>query len=267
MHKKCLVHGEAVFYEELGQGSPVVLLHGSLCDYRYWRWQIKALSEHHRVIAPSLPGYWPALDLHHFSTPSQTELIEGLLSQLVPSEPYHLLGHSRGAQVALQLSMQSSASLASLTLADPGFRLPDDEAYSPVIHDTLALLEQGDTEAALALFIDTVNGPDTWRQMVGWFKTMVRENAPTLAKQAQEQHFMLDLEALKQKTFPALLLSGQHSPARYKRCIEAVKQQLPHAYTLTISQAAHGMNLANPKAFNQSVSRFFNAVDQRQTGR
>lgn len=34
-----------VSYTESGVGECVLLIHGSLCDYRYWRWQIPQLSE------------------------------------------------------------------------------------------------------------------------------------------------------------------------------------------------------------------------------
>ncbi|MCQ9615317.1 alpha/beta hydrolase [Paenalcaligenes niemegkensis] len=262
MLKEHSVHGVPVFYEELGSGSPLVLLHGSLCDYRYWRLQLKILSQNYRVIAPSLPGYWPALNLDRFSTHLQAETIQNLLADIAPSERYHLLGHSRGAQAALQIAINRPEQLRSLSLADPGFKLPDDE-NSSIFDKVLPLLERGQTDAALALFVDTVNGPATWQQMVSWFKIMVRDNAPTLFKQAQESGFLLSLDALKLDNCPVLLINGQHSPIRYKQRIAALKKQAPHAYEVTIAHAAHGMNLANPKAFNQSVLRFLTAVDNK----
>src|SRR3546814_15105187 len=47
-------------YTAAGAGVPLLLIHGSLCDYRYWRWQIPAFQQEYRVVAPSLRGYWPA---------------------------------------------------------------------------------------------------------------------------------------------------------------------------------------------------------------
>ena len=43
----------------LGAGEPVVLVHGSLCDLRYWKAQVPALSRDFQVFSISLPGYWP----------------------------------------------------------------------------------------------------------------------------------------------------------------------------------------------------------------
>ena len=264
MHQQLLIQGEPLYYVEVGTGSPVVLLHGSLCDYRYWRWQLKSLSASHRVIVPSLPGYWPALDLHNFKTSVQAERLQSLLDTLLGGGPYHLLGHSRGAQVALQMALTRPRALRSFILADPGYFYSLDRAEPELFNQVLAQLEQGHTDEALALFIDTVNGPSTWRQMVSWFKTMVRDNAPTLQRQAHDSaELHLDIEQLTLPC-PALLISGQYSPERYKRSIETLKKQLPHAYEITISQAAHGMNLANPNAFNQSLLRFLAATDRNQ---
>ena len=54
------VNGYDMAYAENGTGTPVVLIHGSLLDQRYWAPQMERLDEHYRVIAPSLRHYWPA---------------------------------------------------------------------------------------------------------------------------------------------------------------------------------------------------------------
>ena len=53
------VDGYQLVYQDLGEGTPVLLVHGSLCDYRYWQWQLRSLGEHHRLIVPSLRHYYP----------------------------------------------------------------------------------------------------------------------------------------------------------------------------------------------------------------
>src|SRR5688500_3434000 len=47
-------------YAERGAGTPLLLIHGTLADHRWWAPQMEPLGRHYRVVAPSLRHYWPA---------------------------------------------------------------------------------------------------------------------------------------------------------------------------------------------------------------
>ena len=53
------VNGYPMAYQERGRETPLILVHGSLNDYRYWNDQIGVFAEYHRVIAVSLRHYFP----------------------------------------------------------------------------------------------------------------------------------------------------------------------------------------------------------------
>ena len=53
------VNGYDMAYVERGAGVPVVLVHGSLSDYRYFAAQMEPFSARHRVISVSLRHYYP----------------------------------------------------------------------------------------------------------------------------------------------------------------------------------------------------------------
>lgn len=254
---RCELPGLTVHYTQAGTGQPLLLIHGSLCDYRYWRWQLPALGEQYRVIAPSLRGYWPQAYTQAdplFSISRHAQDMEAFIATL--EQPVHVLGHSRGAQVALDLALRAPGLVRSLTLADPGFRLAG-EADRPLFHGEMAArLSRGETSEALAGFVDHANGAGTWRQMTSWFKTMVADNGATLLSQAQEAHVPVDPEQLRRLPCPLLLLGGAQSPERYVSRLDALEAAVPSAVRKTIPLAAHGMNLANPKAFNQAVAAF-----------
>lgn len=251
-------------YAQSGQGATLVLIHGSLCDYRYWRWQMPALSLGYRVIAPSLRGFWPQAFTSEdasFSIAQHADDLQALIREISPDQPVHILGHSRGAQVALQLALQAPELARSLTLADPGFRV-DNESESASFHTrVVAQLKRGEVDQALADFIDSVNAPDTWRQMVGWFKTMVKDNAYTLLSQVHEINLPVSLDSVAGLQCPVLLIGGANSPDRYVSRINLLEQALPQAVRVTVPLASHGMNLGNPKAFNQAVADFLSQID------
>jgi pimeloyl-ACP methyl ester carboxylesterase len=255
------INNASLHYTQAGAGPVLLLIHGSLCDYRYWRWQMAALGSRCRVLAPSLRGYWPEAlqdDDEHFGIDQHVQDLLAFINALSPGQPVYVLGHSRGAQVAAELALRAPDRIAGLILADPGFRLSD-EAETPALHDqALAQIRSGNLDSGLASFVNAVNGQDIWKHMVSWFKTMVKDNARTLLSQAREVNRPVSSDALAQLQCPTLLVTGSNSPARYTSRVERLGVIMPDARRTTIALASHGMNLANPKAFNQAILSFLN---------
>src|SRR5438270_680356 len=50
------VGDHSIAFREAGVGSPLVLLHGFVCDSRVWRTQLDGLSDDFRVLAWDAPG-------------------------------------------------------------------------------------------------------------------------------------------------------------------------------------------------------------------
>lgn len=268
--------GTRVHYVEAGQGDLVLLIHGSLCDYRYWRWQMPEFSNHFRVVAPSLPGCWPeavagtlppdadgaalreaALADTRYSVERHARAIVDLCGQAAPETSIHLVGHSRGAQVALEAALAMPERIKRLVLADPGFPFTNEPATEPVHVPVAQKLGHAPLDEVIGEFVDAVNGADTWRRTVTWFKEIVRANAWTLLPQLTDIHRGIDPGTLAGALgCPVLLVGGEHSPPRYGSRIERLMQALPRARHVVVPRAAHGMNLANARYFNDAVLRF-----------
>lgn len=249
-----------IFYTHCGEGDLLVLIHGSLCDLRYWRWQLNKLNTHCQVAALSLPGCWPnppSTTPYEFSFENHVMAVKDVINKLrQPNQKVYVLGHSRGAQIAAQYAWQFG-DISGLILADPAFSVDQRPEPLPVMNTVVDLLEQNQDEEGLALFIDAVNGNNTWRQMVGWFRTMVEDNASTLIPQSRESLPTVTKSQIQEiSELPLLLLNGAASSERYKSSVQTLLDVLPQAQHATIGNAAHGMNLANPKAFNRAVLDF-----------
>ncbi|OZI55613.1 alpha/beta fold hydrolase [Bordetella genomosp. 5] len=243
------------------QGAPMVLIHGSLCDCRYWKPQLGPLGRQFRVLAPSLRHYWPEAwdgEGADFSIAQHTADVSALI-ETVAGEPAHLVGHSRGGRIAIDVALARPDLVRSLILADPGLSLPGEDERGDFRQRALEHIRAGDADTGLALFIDTVTGPDTWRRMVPWFKDMVRDNAATLLGQAVEPPAPLDLDALAALGLPTLLIGGALSPPPYPAFIERLQTLMPQAQRVAITGSSHGMNLGNPRAFNQAILDFLGA--------
>lgn len=253
--------GALLSFVEYGFGQTTLLVHGSLCDYRYWRWQMAALGEYGRVIAPSLRGYWPnalqgSAPNTRFSVQQHAQDLVDLIHATSPDQPVNVVGHSRGAHVAMEMALQAPGSIRALVLADPGMNLAGIDNNRTFLREAATAISQGHDEQGLATFIDAVSGTDTWRRMTGWFKTMVRDNATTLLSQAHEADSEHDPQRFATIACPVLLLGGQQSPPRYAKTLDVLQKHIKNASRDSIALASHGMNLANPKSFNRKVLEF-----------
>ncbi|MFI4979536.1 MAG: alpha/beta fold hydrolase, partial [Nevskiales bacterium] len=120
----------------------------------------------------------------------------------------------------------------------------------------LELLQAGNADGALELFIDTVSGGGTWARMVPWLKRMMRDNANTLFGQVAETYETVAAATAATLRPPLLLVGGAQSPAPYPAVLEALAALLPGAQRATIASASHAMNLWNAPAFNQALESF-----------
>ncbi|WP_073668337.1 alpha/beta fold hydrolase, partial [Pseudomonas aeruginosa] len=189
-------------------------------------------------------------------------------------EPVHLLGHSRGGNLALRLALAAPDALRSLSLADPGgdyaaevyahAGLPAPEEpleRNQFRRQALELIRGGEAERGLELFVDTVSGAGVWKRSSATFRRMTLDNAMTLVGQVADQPPALALTELRSIDLPSLILNGERSPLPFPATAEALAAALPRAELQRIQGASHGLNATRPAAFNRSVLEFLARVD------
>jgi pimeloyl-ACP methyl ester carboxylesterase len=262
--------GVSVPYVECGEGEPMLFIHGSLCDYRYWNAQLQPLSKQFRCIAPSLSHYWPAVDAFvrgefgwEAHVHEMAEFIEAM-----DIAPVHLVGHSRGGCIAFHLAREYPRLVKTLTLADPGGPLqltPQAEhATLPPAMNALrarvaALIDQGEFNNGLEMFVDSVSMPGFWQKSTEGFRRMALDNALTLPKQLRDPLPAYHYEAARDIKCRTLLIDGQKSPRMFRNNVEKLNEWIEFAERVTINGASHGMNVASPGAFNRALLAFASA--------
>ena len=135
----------SVWYDERGQGEPLVLLHGGAVDARFFEHNVEGLADSFRVITTDLWGHGRTADrdvsftLDSFAT-DVAELIEK-----VAGEPAHVLGHSIGAAVALILTLRRPELVRKMVQISGGFDIEADAgierpSIDQMVEQTVAFL-------------------------------------------------------------------------------------------------------------------------------
>jgi len=266
--KSVEVNGYPMAYRESGNGKPLILVHGSLNDYRYWNSEIGVFAEQYRVIAISLRHYFPEPWDGRGDDFSILQHADDLaeFTRKLELGPVHLLGHSRGGAVVLNVAVRHPEVIRTLILADASgleALLPDTpeakalSAETQQLVDRLAVdLAKGDREAALRAYLDKVVGPGRWELMHPDYKQILFDNAATAMR--PEERASLSREGIRKLQFPILPLTGEQSPKRYGEMARAIRRCASENVRepIVISNASHAMNRNNPQAFNRAVLGF-----------
>lgn len=112
------VEGARVRYLDVGQGPPVVLLHGFASSLENWALVIPMLAKTHRVIALDLKGFgWTDRPNADYSPQAQAALVKALLDERGVG-PAAIVAHSWGSSVALAFALAYPDRVTKLALYD-----------------------------------------------------------------------------------------------------------------------------------------------------
>lgn len=109
------------WYDEQGEGEPLVLMHGGLVDARFFAANTPALAEHFHVYVPERRGHGHTPDVegpigYQVMADDTIAFLETVIGR-----PADLVGHSDGAVTALLVAMQRPELVNRLVLISGGF--------------------------------------------------------------------------------------------------------------------------------------------------
>lgn len=103
-------------YFDNTKDNTLLLLHGFLGDQHIWDLMLRAFSKHFNIVTIDLPGHGnSACDTSTLQMSSIAERVISLMDVLGISS-FHLVGHSMGGYVGLEILQQKATCLSSLTL-------------------------------------------------------------------------------------------------------------------------------------------------------
>ncbi|HET9023180.1 MAG TPA: alpha/beta fold hydrolase [Burkholderiaceae bacterium] len=203
-----------------GAGPTVVCLHSSGSSSGQWRRLIESAQADYSFVAFDLHGHGRSPDYagDRYALRSESDaVLQGLP---LSNAPVHLVGHSYGGAVAIDLAVRHPGRFASVTVFEPVlFALLDRASaefgeITSVGFDIIGAARAGELRAASAIFIDYWNGTGAWRGLPVEQQERVRARIHAIAR-----HFEalfadpLPLERLRALRVPTRVLLGDRSPA------------------------------------------------------
>ena len=196
------VNGLHMYYEVYGAGSPLVLLHGGMMTIDLnFATLIPDLATRHQVIGVEMQGHGRTADTGRGITPAALASdIVGLLDHL-GIDRAHVLGHSMGAAVALELAVSHPGRLRSVVPVSGSVRADGqhEELADPAKHATSTRMPtQQDFEEFAGAYQKLSPHPEHFQEFLG-----------TLSQAAADLQGWSD-EQLAGITAPTLIVLGDH---------------------------------------------------------
>jgi pimeloyl-ACP methyl ester carboxylesterase len=259
-------NGVSFTYIDEGSGPPVVLVHGSLSDYREWSKQMAPLARHYRVIAYSRRYHWPNLSPGKDADASVERQADDLAAiiQVMGIAPAHIVGHSFGGAVALNLTLRHPELVRTLVLAEPAVSgilgdRPENEAVSKESQAVRAEMKEafssGDAERIVRTYAGHV-APGEFEKASPAVRQMFVANVPAFQLDFSSRRSPFTCEDAQRVAVPVLIVSGNRSPMGLQRIAAEATRCLKAARLVRIPQATHWMQRDHAQAFNDAVLAF-----------
>jgi pimeloyl-ACP methyl ester carboxylesterase len=265
--------GVNLFWEEAGDGTPILFIHEFAGDHRSWEPQVRFFSRRYRCITYAARGYTPSDVPKDLEAYSQERAVEDAIAVLDEAgvEQAHVVGLSMGGFCALHLGLRHPHRARSLVVAGCGYGAQP-ERQDAFRRESNVIAEAFKTEGAAEVAKRYAVGPARvqfqnkdprgWQEFAAALGEHDSEGAAlTMAGVQARRPSLYELtDELGQMTTPLLLIVGDEDEG----CLEPdlmLKRTIPSASLLILPRTGHTTNLEEPDAFNRALADFFSTVD------
>jgi len=263
-HGYAPIPGGRLYWEEVGRGPAMILLHGHSLDRTMWDPQMAALSKRFRVIRYDLRGYGRSTLPREGEDRLHAEDLRLLMDHLGIAKA-HVVGLSLGGTVALDMLALHPDRLSSVTAASGDlfdFYPAPDEPWTPAAVATrrreIAALRAGGLQRFKRRWLDdlTTRGggcvdairPRLWEQIAKWSAWQPLHVEPRLLL----GRALVDRLRARPSRVPVQILTGDADLWRANGFLAA----FPAVPRVVVPNSGHMSNMENPAGFNAAVLRF-----------
>lgn len=244
-------------YISIGEGPPIVLVHGLGGTLDVWHGVSQVLALHHHVVALDLRGHGrTTAGRAQFSIKAWSQDVAELMTALqLPAAT--VVGHSMGTLIAQHLAVTEPDMVDQLVLVGgiSYFEPPDKQAYE----QRAKVVEEQGLEEIVDDWLAGALAPRTHArlpQVAGLLRHLFLSNDPrsyAKASRAMARTPAIEREQIGQ---PTLLLVGDHDRSTPLRMTEQLHRQIPVSRVQVVPSAAHWMTLEQPDVISAAILQF-----------
>lgn len=219
-----------LFYEELGSGEPMLLLHGNGEEHGYFRHQMECFSKSHRVIAIDTRGHGKSpMGEKEFSIKQFAQDLDDFMVEM-GLEKAIILGFSDGANIAMEFALAHRDKVSKLILNGGNI----EPCGVKAIYQIPTVLEYW------------------WLNVLGIFTDRMRQRKMLLRLMVKEPH--ITPTQLATLNMPTLVIAGTNDMIRESHT-KLIASSIPNS-VLKIIPGDHFVAAKNPLCFNEAVKSF-----------
>ena len=245
-----------IFTEDVGSGTPLVLVHGFLGSSDMWRPQIKFFKNNFRVIAPALPGFGNSSRINSCSSIECMAIAILSLLDKKKIKEFNLLGHSMGGMIVQEIAKIAGKNILKLICYGTGPRGNIPGRFETIDQSREKLKING-------LKVTAHRIAKTWfieEEKAKYFYLCEEAGKQTSIKAADNGLVAMknwdgvkNLQNIKNET---LIVWGDQDKAYNFNQVEALTNNIPNNDLKIIKGCSHNAHLESPDKFNKIVEEF-----------
>jgi 3-oxoadipate enol-lactonase len=255
------LRGITLDYDDEGQGSALLLIHGHPFNRSMWRPQVEALKSSYRVLTFDLRGYGQSTmgaSDHTFLEDFANDALELLTMRDVSSVA--VMGLSMGGQITMEFYRLFAPGVTALILADTFAQLDTPENKQNRYRTADRLMSEGmdgyaqDNLSKMITPHTIATQPDVAAHVMGMMQTTPPAGAAAALRGRAERRDYTDL--LPAITVPTLIVVGRDDVFTPVADAEFMHERIPGSELVVIENSGHMPNLEQPQIFNAALLKF-----------
>lgn len=257
--------GVRLYYEDVGQGRPILMIAGWTMNHEVWDLQVTALSPRYRVVGLDLRGHGDSdKPAGGYSYARHAEDVSTVMERLELRD-VTVLGWSMGGAVTMKTTAMYPERVAQIVLvgaAAPKFISADDFPHGVPLNEISPLLEREKTERPeFRKWVADAAGYRRLGDMTMHWIWHISMKTPTWpAVQCFQSLIDEDLRPDVGKIrVPALILHGRYDAFCPLSAARWMADHLPHARLVEFEASGHTPFLEEPARFNEALLDFLDS--------